>query len=292
MNLVTPELLRAHPLPVPGEGDKDKRGRVLIVGGSLEVPGAVLLAATAALRTGAGRLRIATCRSIAPSIGLTMPEARVIPLQETAAGGIGPENADHLARAAAQMDAVLIGPGMMDPQATAALTAAVVSRLEVPAVIDAGALACLPQLAGSLRQQAGKLVATPHAGEMARLLGRDRAEIEGDPAGAARQAAAQLGCVVIMKGARTHIVSPSGEGWRFEGGTVGLATSGSGDTLAGIVAALLARGTVPLWAAVWGVFLHGEAGTRLMRRHGGIGFLAREIPGEVPELMAALGRPG
>lgn len=84
------------------------------------------------------------------------------------------------------------------------------------------------------------------------------------------------------------IVTPQGEAWSFDGGNVGLATSGSGDTLAGIVAGLLARGATPLQAALWGVYLHGEAGNRLARLHGPLGFLARELLAQVPRIMADL----
>ncbi len=289
MNAVTAGLLRANPLPAHPEGSKDARGRVLIVGGSLDVPGAALLAAEAALRAGAGKLQIATCRSIAPQMGLLMPEALVFGLEETEAGGITPASAERLASAAARTDAMLIGPGMMEQPATGALTAALLDRVEgTPAVLDAGALDGLQDRAGTLQRHAGRLVITPHGGEMAQLLGIARDEVEADPLAVARQAAARLHCVVVMKGARTHIVSPQGEAWLFTGGTIGLATSGSGDTLGGVITALLARGVVPVWAALWGVFLHGEAGTRLTRRYGGIGFLAREIPGEVPAIMAEL----
>jgi hydroxyethylthiazole kinase-like uncharacterized protein yjeF len=284
---ITPELLRQNPLPAPQEGDKDGRGRVLVVGGSLDLPGAALLAATAALRTGAGRLRIATCRSLAATLGLAVPEARVIALEESDAGGLASSNAARLAEAAASMDAVLIGPGM-DPADASPLTARLLASLKGPAVLDAGALAALPGLEGELGALAGKLILTPHAGEMAKLLGAERAGIEADPAGAARQAAARFASVVVMKGAKTHVVVPGGGTWLFEGGSVGLATSGSGDALAGIIAGALARGAEPAWAAVWGVFLHGEAGARLMRGGGGIGFLAREISGEVPAIMASV----
>ena len=283
---ITPELLRTNPLPMPEEGDKDARGRVLIVGGSLEVPGGALLAAEAALRTGAGKLKIATCRSIAPQMGLAMPEALVMGLDETGAGGIAPDAADGIVETARKVDAVLIGPGMMDPEATDPLTASVLSRLRVPAVLDAGALRCMPRLADTLRRSGAARIITPHPGEMAQLLDREREEIEADPQEAGRQAASKLHCIVVMKGAQTHIVDPEGGTWLFTGGTVGLATSGSGDTLAGMIVALLARGAPPVWAAIWGVFLHGGAGTRLFRRYGGIGFLAREIPGEVPHVMA------
>ncbi|MDB5378836.1 MAG: putative carbohydrate kinase, partial [Rubritepida sp.] len=102
----------------------------------------------------------------------------------------------------------------------------------------------------------------------------------------ARQAAADLQVVVVMKGGRTFIVTPQGRAWSCDRGNVGLATSGSGDTLAGIIGGLLARGAVPAEAAIWGVFLHGEAGAKLARRVGRVGFLARELSGEIPHIMA------
>ena len=135
------------------------------------------------------------------------------------------------------------------------------------------------------------MVITPHAGEMAQLLDKSRDEIEADPLAAARIASDLLGAVVVMKGAESHIVGPDGDAWLFKGGGVGLATSGSGDVLAGLIAGLLARGADPARAALWGVFLHGEAGRRLGQRQGRLGFLAREIAAEVPMLLQELAPP-
>jgi len=287
---VTEDVLRAHPLPQhEGLQDKDSRGRVLVVAGSVEVPGGALLAAVGALRAGAGKLQIATCRSLAPHMGLAVPEALVLGLAETDLGGIDAACAERVAGHCKRVDAVLIGPGMMDPEATQALTAALLASIEGPGIVlDAGALHGLETQGETLRRHAGRVVVTPHAGEMAHLLGIPREEVEAEPLAAARRAAALLHCVVVMKGGETTIVTPQGEAWHFTGGTVGLATSGSGDTLAGVVAGLLARGAPPLWAAVWGVHLHGTAGNRLMERHGGVGFLARELLAEIPGIMAGL----
>ena len=293
MTPLTPEVLRAHPLPRhESTQSKEGRGAVLVVGGSLEVPGGVLLAAVGALRAGAGRLRIATCRGVAAALGVAVPEARVIGLPETETGGIAPEAAERLAGDARWVDTFLIGPGMMDPDATRALVAALLDRVCGPdgpsLVLDAGALAGLHDAREALHRHGGRAVLTPHAGEMARLLDVPREAVEADPPGAARRVAEALRSVVVMKGGRTHVVAPGGEAWLFEGGTVGLATSGSGDTLAGVIAGLLARGAEPTQAAMWGVHLHGEAGRRMMRRYGGIGFLARELLAEVPVIMAEL----
>jgi ADP-dependent NAD(P)H-hydrate dehydratase len=290
MTPVTLDLLRANPLPSHEDTqDKDGRGRVLVVGGSLEVPGGALLAAVGALRAGAGKLQIATCRTIAPHLGLAVPEALVLGLPETEAGGIAAESADRVVTRADRVDALLVGPGMMDPDATDALVAAILADTTCAAIVlDAGALHGLERQADTLRRHAGRVVLTPHAGEMAHLLGVGREAVEAEPLAHARRAAAMLHSVVVMKGGATTVVTPQGQAWHFTGGTVGLATSGSGDTLAGVVAGLLARGTAPLWAAVWAVYLHGTAGRVLMKRHGGVGFLARELLAEIPALMAEM----
>ena len=305
---ITPDQLRAMPLPHPGEdADKDGRGRVLAVGGSLEIPGALLLAGTAALRAGAGKLQMATCRSIAPHLGLAVPEALVAGLPETPGGGIAAEAADEICRRAGRCNTVLIGPGMMDKDAVAALTAKVVAGLEggdpgrepngdpggdpgPTLVIDAEALIGLDSLRAALCRRKGRTIITPHAGEMAGLLDVSRESIEKDPAAAARRVADEFQIVVALKGACTCIVEPGGRLWTYDGGNVGLATSGSGDTLAGVIAGLSARGADPAQAAAWGVFLHGEAGNRLAARRGMLGFLARELLAEIPPILAEMAR--
>lgn len=288
--LVTADLLRQMPLPRPGEdGDKEERGRVLVVGGSREVPGAALLAGVAALRAGAGKLQIATNQSIAPHLALLVPEALVAGLPETAAGGVAPEAAEGLLRRVARCDAVLVGPGMMDDDAVGPLTTRLLE--EAPAtsfVLDAGALIELAKCQEALRRHGGRIVITPHAGEMAGLLGISRDAVAADPLESARKAAALLQVVAVLKGGRTHIVTPQGAAWTYADGQVGLATSGSGDTLAGVVVGLLARGAPPLHAALWGVLLHGEAGNRLAQKLGPLGFLARELLAEIPGLLRDL----
>jgi ADP-dependent NAD(P)H-hydrate dehydratase len=286
--VLTATTMREWPLPAPdAQGDKNERGSVLIVGGALETPGALLLAAASALRSGVGRLRLATCRSIAVPAGIAMPEARVFGLPETEAGDIAPEAADKLAELASGIDAVLLGPGMLDEEAIRQLLERLLPRITPPAlVLDAGALtAAGPEL---LRQYRSGLILTPHAGEMARLGGTTKDEVRADPRAIALRVAADLGAVVALKGPATWIASGEGRLYHYSGGQVGLATSGSGDTLSGIVAGLAARGTPALQAAAWGVFLHGEAGNRLARRIGPLGFFARELPDEVPAIMAEL----
>ena len=158
--LITPALLRDWPLPQPDEGgDKEERGRVLIVGGSAEMPGAVILAAVAALRAGAGKLRIATCRSVAPWVAVAVPEARVFALPETEAGAIPATAADQVARQAEQVDALLFGPGMIDEPEAAGLVRDVLPKIQRPTVVlDAAALTGLAGAREAIRSLGGRVV--------------------------------------------------------------------------------------------------------------------------------------
>lgn len=285
--------MRAWALPQPFEGDdKDARGRVLVVGGAAELPGAIILAATAALRAGAGKVQIATVSSIALAVGVAVPEARVIALPETKTGGIAASAADVIVEHANTVQAVLIGPGMMDEKSIMRLMKSLLPRLKEPLVaLDAGALSCVNEDKQCLHALKQRVVLTPHAGEMAGMSGIDKELIETNPAGVAQELARELRAVIALKGSETFIVAPAGDmSYCNRAGNVGLATSGSGDTLSGIIAGLAARGATPLQAAAWGVYLHGRAGDRLARKVGPLGFLARELPDEIPRLMAEVGK--
>ena len=288
---ITRDFLVEHPLPMPeGEVDKDARGRVMVIGGNREVPGAALLAGTSALRAGAGKLHVATAASCAVAMAVALPEARVTGLAENSAGDIDPASALAILNYIQRDDAVVLGPGLLDDNAAGQLAASLLTTLDGPSfVIDAAALTGLRRHLDDLKKHAGRTVITPHAGEMATFLDVGRDAVMADPIGAARRAAAGSGAVVVMKGSCTYIASPRGEVWAIRHGNPGLATSGSGDTLAGIVAGLLARGACPILAAQWAVFIHGEAGDRLKKTHGMLGYLAREIPDHIPRIMAELG---
>lgn len=288
---ITPEALRAWPLPVHEEhSDKEGRGRTLVIAGSREMAGAAILAGTAALRAGAGKLMIATAASLARTLSVAMPEARVVALAETLDGGFATEGAARLVPFAARADAVLIGPGMLDEPASCAFVRALLPALvplRVPVILDAMAMSVV---SGQPRFERPVLL-TPHAGEMAHLTGIAKDDILADPLQAALEAAALWNAVVALKGACTYIATPDGRWWQHEGGNVGLATSGSGDTLAGLITGLAARGAPLEQACAWGVALHAAAGVALAERFGTLGYLARELPAEIPLLMHVWQRP-
>jgi ADP-dependent NAD(P)H-hydrate dehydratase len=283
--LVTPEVLRRWPLPDP-VGDKNDRGSILVIGGSTETLGAVLLAAEAAMRAGAGKLQVATVASMAGFAAQALPEAKVRALPETTHGAISPDAADAVRDLAENADAVLIGPGMADTEATQAFGKRLLPHLPGPLALDALALACVTADEACLHHLRGRVVLTPNPTEIAFALHVGEDEIDGDPVGATTELARRARGVVGLGGSTSWVATPDGELWQDESGSAGLGVSGSGDVRAGIVGGLLARGAEPAQAAVWAAYLHGRSGERLASSVGRLGFLARELPPEIPRALA------
>ncbi|MFF1830064.1 NAD(P)H-hydrate dehydratase [Paenarthrobacter sp. NPDC058040] len=291
---VTPSLLRDWPLPAPGE-DKYSRGAVLVIGGARSTPGAALLAGIAALRAGAGKLTLAVPESVAVPLGVALPECGSVGLPETANGSLSGEGLDRISSYLGQADAVLIGPGLDDPELTEQLLRSVLAQ-EVsdgepgghggPAVVlDAFALGVLPKLR-DVEPWRGRLILTPNPTEAGILLGRDVKDLAEDVAGIASEFSAVVSCQGFIAGSSQGKDDPGL--WKITTGYGGLGTSGSGDVLAGAIAGLRARGTSDAQAACWGTHLHAAAADRLASKRGPLGFLARELADELPALMLEL----
>lgn len=281
--------LRDHPLPEPDRhADKNARGRVLAIGGCTTVPGGLILTAEAALRAGAGKVRVGTVETVALPLGLAMPEIAVMGVKADDAGEIA-EGCEGLIDTLTRCDAVIAGPAMGCKDAAGRVVDHLIhADSEATIVLDAAALMSLPSRAGVLRVRETPALLTPHIGEMAAMLECDADAVNADRPGAVRRAAERYGAVVVLKGSTSLIAHRDGGLFAYAGGGVGLATGGSGDVLAGIAAGLAARGASPLDAALWSVWLHGEAGRRCAEQMGPIGFLARELLAHVPGLMRAL----
>jgi ADP-dependent NAD(P)H-hydrate dehydratase len=282
--LVTPQVLRGWALPEP-TGGKNARGSILVIGGSSETLGAVLLAAEAALRAGAGKLQVATAESVAPFAATALPEALVRALPQSDSGAIRAEGADVVRELAESADAVLLGPGMKDEEETRGFGDRLLPHLEGPVALDALGLASVTADVSCLKHFDARVVLTPNPTELAIALHRDEQEIDDDPAAGALELAGRASAVVGLGGATSWIAAPDQRLWRDDSGGAGLGVSGSGDVRAGIVAGLLARGADPLQAAVWAAHLHGRAGERLAATVGRLGFLARELPAQVPAVI-------
>jgi ADP-dependent NAD(P)H-hydrate dehydratase len=283
--------LKKWPLPGIEDGaDKELRGSVLIVAGSREIPGAALLSALAAVRAGAGKLLIAAPQSAAPGIALALPEARVIGLHENRDGSPAASAARQLAPFAAKVHALLVGPGLPESGATTAFVLRLLPRFaHVPVILDAAAMDVVMHMDAFSQP----VLLTPHCGEMSHLTGHAKQALSDCAGAAALHYAVSWGAVVALKGATSWVAQPDGGLWRHAGGHPGLATSGSGDVLAGVIAGLAARGATLAQACAWGVVIHAQAGQQLARRIGPLGFLARELLPQVPALIAGLqrGRP-
>lgn len=279
-----PAELSRHALPGVEEGDKDTHGRLLVIAGSSQTPGSAVIAATAALRSGCGKVSIATVEPMAPHIAMAVPEALVMSLPMDREGGISRAAASEIAERAGNYDAVIAGPGMTQGEPCSLLAKKLLNAGLDRLVLDAAMLYALPPHDDAARS-APTPVLLPHDREMAALIGCDEEDANREPLRCGIECAARYGALVLVKGAQSHVVTPDGASWKYGGGGPGLGISGSGDTLAGIIGGLLARGAEPLSALLWGVWLHGEAGASLSRKVGTIGFLAREISAEIPALL-------
>ena len=285
--VVTPAVLRDWKLPESGAG-KEARGHLLVIGGTTSTPGAVQLAGEAALRAGAGKLQIATPGPGAAALAVSVPEALVVVLPENASGNIDVAAAQTLISYAARPDALLIGSGFVDPDDSEGLIAAFAGELEAPVILDAIGSAFLTRHPEGLVHLGGRAVLTVNHKELAITAGCDEDEVERDPLGPASRVAERSQVVVVAGGTRKHVVAPDGRCWVIEGGGPGLGVSGSGDVQAGIVSGLLARGAEPAQAAVWGGYVHARTGERLAAAVGTVGYLARELPGQVPAVLGEL----
>lgn len=278
------QALDQHPLPPVIDGAKETKGRILIVAGSRDVPGAALLAAIAAMRAGAGKLRIATVETAAMPLAIAMPEAMVFGLPEADDGGFEDNAIDRVKELAVEVDAVVAGPGVK-PSDMCKRLADVLLESEAALALDVALLETLEPLHERELDRRNTPILLPNAKELATLLDCGVKQVEEDPVGCGIRAAELYRSVVLVKGVTSHVVTPDGQCWTYEGGAPGLGVSGSGDVLAGIVGGLLARGAEPLNALLWSVWLHGEAGARQAKKIGPIGFLAREIADEIPSLL-------
>ena len=283
--LVTPQVLRRWRLPEP-TGGKESRGSILVVGGSTETLGAVTLAAEAALRSGAGKLQVVVPSKVAPHVSIALPEALVRGVPSTEAGAIRGDSVELFLDLAQAASAVLVGPGMADEPETRRLVETLLPHLDGPVALDALGLAAVTADPSCLHHLEGRVVLTPNPTELAIALHVEQGELEDDQAGGALRLAELSHATVGLGGATSWVAGPDGRSWRDESGGAGLGVSGSGDVRAGVVAGLLARGAEPAQAAVWASYLHGRAGERLAATVGRLGFLARELPPQIPRVLA------
>lgn len=285
LTIIDRDMVSACFPPREADSHKGTYGHVLAVCGSVGMAGAALLAAKAALRCGAGLVTAALPRTIYPIVGGALAEALCLPLPETAAGTLALRARGPLRQALTGADALLLGCGLGRGEETGAVVADLLAQADCPIVLDADGI---NHAAGHIDIQKtvhAPLVMTPHPGEMARLLGLSIPEVQADRAGLARRYAEEQSVVLVLKGHHTLIAAPGEPLLLNLGGNPGMATGGSGDVLAGMIAAFLAQGMAPYQAAMCGVYLHAAAGDAAAARLSQHAMLPSDMIGELGGLF-------
>jgi len=261
---------------------KGSYGSVLIVAGGRGFAGAAGMAGCAAVRSGAGRVTILTPASIAATVAKMTPECMVYPAVETEGGGLSSDCLDEWGDTLDHFNAVLVGPGITQSEPSWKVVEWVLARARIPVVLDADALNVSADKSNKVRAASCPVILTPHPGEMARLLACTAADIQADRWAAARKATSEFGATIVLKGAGTVIVKEDAPLCVNMTGNPGMATGGTGDVLAGLLAGLLAQGIDDYDASRVAVYLHGRAGDIAALRYSQAGLAAGDV-------IAALG---
>lgn len=268
----------------PDDSHKGTFGHVLTIAGSLGMSGAGVLAATSALRVGAGLSYLATPKSLIGAV----PAEEIVhkPLPETKEQSIAGAALKAVAQSLDRISSVVLGPGLSQNAETVKFVHELLDLIHKPCVVDADALNALAEKPEALPKEGnGNFVLTPHPLELSRLMGIPTAELLADRVKAVVQAAQRFNCVVVFKGAKSLIASPTGEVFINPTGNSGMATAGSGDVLSGVIAGLMAQGLSAFDAACAGVYIHGKAGDLAAAALGQAGIVAGDIRAALPLAM-------
>jgi ADP-dependent NAD(P)H-hydrate dehydratase len=279
------EWFNAIPKPParPADAHKGTAGLVFVVAGSRGMAGAAALVGNAALRAGAGLVRIATADAALDTVAGLAPCCTTTPLPDDGAS-IAHEAAPQVLKLIEGWQVLAMGPGLGQTDGVAGVVQAVLSHVTIPVVLDADGLNVLGRHADNVFKAArAPVVITPHPGEAARLMGVTSKEIQADREGAATRLAAR-GVVAVLKGHGT-IVTDGRRMYVNTTGNPGMATAGAGDVLTGMLAALAASGMPAFEAAVLAVWAHGRAGDLAADKRGILGLTALDILDCVPQAL-------
>jgi NAD(P)H-hydrate epimerase len=244
------------------------------------------MASEAAMRAGAGYVTALVPRSLNLVFETRLLEAMTVALPDHE-GALTGEGAEVVLDRAQRSDALILGPGLGRAEGSFALARRLAAEAEIPLLLDADGLNAHAEGLASLSRRKAPVVLTPHAGELARLLGTDSSEVSAHRLGSVRRAAAESGAIVVLKGDDTLVARPDGVTAVSPGGSSALATAGTGDVLSGVIGAYLAKQMDPFQAACAGVFVHAEAGRIAARRIGAEGVIASDVIQALPAALQA-----
>lgn len=281
------DAIRTFPKRSP-QAHKGDFGRLLVIAGSAGYTGAAYMTSQAAMLSGSGLVTLATGRSLYQIMAIKLTEVMVKPFFETKDFSLSLLAEKELIAFSDKCDALIIGPGISQNKETAHLVRNLIAKIDKPVVLDADGINAFAGHLAELKSARSKLVMTPHPGELARLLGREVAEIEANRKDVAIRFANEYNTVLVLKGSGTVVASPGGDIYINQTGNVGMATGGTGDVLSGMIASFIGQRVSLTNAAILGVYYHGLAGDLAVKEKGVLGLIATDLLHILPETLKAL----
>jgi ADP-dependent NAD(P)H-hydrate dehydratase / NAD(P)H-hydrate epimerase len=276
----------------PRNANKGTFGKLLVVAGSINYSGAAYLACMGACRSGTGLVTLAIKKSMVPVLASKLTETVYLPLEETGTGDLSPQAASMVTAAMNNCNALLIGCGLGQDDETKTFIKSILNNKQhittCPIIIDADALNTLSEQADWWQRLGENVILTPHPGEMSRLAGISIKDVQKDRVSIAREKATEWKKIVVLKGAYTVIASQDGRVKISTAANPALASAGTGDVLAGIIAGLTAQGMPPFEAAACGVYLHSESAAEVAANMGTAGMIASDLLPVVPAQIKKL----
>jgi NAD(P)H-hydrate epimerase len=276
------------PIPLPSRakaGHKGDFGEVLFIAGARNYFGAPYFASMSFLKSGGGYARLALPKSMTASIAKKGKELVFMPQEETDSGSISLKNMDALLALSEKMDMVVIGPGMSLNEETQQLVRELAVKIKKPLLIDGDGITAVSRDLEVIRKRKAKTILTPHLGEMVRITGVSPTEIDKNKINILQKTCQDLDVIIVLKGAHSLIGYPDGKVFVNLSGNSGMATAGSGDVLAGAIAAMHGLGLSIEDAARKGVFVHGLAGDLAVEKLGQDGITAEDILKHIANAM-------
>ena len=285
--LLTESMMAGYPAPRASDTHKGKTGHLLVVAGSRGKAGAARMTAESAMRAGAGLVTLTVPAGVYAMTATALIEVMTEPVGQADQPFFDSACLESILSSMTGKTCLALGPGIGTDQATCDLVRTLVETSRIPVVVDADGLNCLAGNLDVLKNNPGRIVLTPHPGEMARLTGMTTGDVQGDRISCARHLATEYDVYVVLKGAATVIAHPDGKIFINRTGNPGMASGGMGDVLTGLIAGFICQGYDYGRAAHLGVYLHGAAADRLADRNE-VGYLASDVMAEIPPTLSAL----
>lgn len=268
------------------EAHKGDFGKLLSVAGSRDMQGAAVMAANAAVNSGVGLVKAIFPDVAYTAIASKLTEPLTMPMLSTPAGNLSYKNIDRILNLISDSSTVLLGCGMGFCEDTVKIVESVLLNSEKPIILDADGINAVSLNINLLKESKAPLILTPHVGEMSRLTGLSVEEIERNRVKIAKSFAAEYGCILVLKGANTVVAAPKGNVYLNRTGNAGMATGGSGDVLAGIIASFVSQSMGLHSATIAGVYVHGLCGDTVMKKYSMLGVTPTKMINELAEVLS------